>query len=122
MRILIAAVTVVMLAGCTTPGDLKSGKATISASSTKTPKQYALCVMPKICFAAFQTGNVPMGKRLERIREWLTPRTRLWAGIALYAVTFAVPLISPGTSVSWLIGPASVLFVGSFIPATGKKR
>ena len=47
MRILIAAVAVAMLAGCTTPGDLKSGKATISASSTKTPRQYAFCVMPK---------------------------------------------------------------------------
>lgn len=47
MRILIAAVAVAMLAGCTTPGDLKAGKATISASSSKTPKQYALCVMPK---------------------------------------------------------------------------
>jgi len=47
MRILIAAVAVAVLAGCTTPGDLKSGKATISASSNKAPKQYALCVMPK---------------------------------------------------------------------------
>lgn len=49
MRILIAAVAVAvaMLAGCTTPGDLKGGKATISGSSSKAPKQYALCVMPK---------------------------------------------------------------------------
>ncbi len=47
MRILIAAVAVAMLTGCTTPGDLKAGKATISASSRKAPKQYALCVMPK---------------------------------------------------------------------------
>lgn len=47
MRILIAAVAVVVLAGCTTPGDLKAGKATISASSSKAPKQYALCVFPR---------------------------------------------------------------------------
>lgn len=40
-------ITIVMLAGCTTPGDLRGGKATISASSSKAPKQYALCVMPK---------------------------------------------------------------------------
>jgi hypothetical protein len=63
-----------------------------------------------------------MGKRLERIREWLTPRRRLWTGIGLFAVTFAVPVVSPGTSISWLVGPASVLFVGSFIPATNGKR
>ncbi|WP_122300171.1 hypothetical protein [Pseudomonas syringae] len=47
MRILIAAAAVVMLAGCTTPADLKGGKATISATSSKAPKQYSLCVMPK---------------------------------------------------------------------------
>ena len=47
MRIVIAVVAMAMLAGCTTPGDLKSGKATISALSSKAPKQYALCVMPK---------------------------------------------------------------------------
>ena len=63
-----------------------------------------------------------MGKRLERIQEWLTPRRRLWAGIGLFAIAFAVPVASPGTSVSWLIGPASVFFVGSFIPVTNGKR
>ncbi|WP_330208967.1 lipoprotein [Pseudomonas sp. Z13] len=47
MRILIAAVAVVMLAGCSTPNDLKSNKPTISSSSSKAPKQYALCVFPK---------------------------------------------------------------------------
>ncbi|MPR00673.1 hypothetical protein F0169_00480 [Pseudomonas sp. MAFF 212408] len=47
MRILIAAVAMMVLAGCTTPGDLKNGKATISASSNKAPKQYALCVFPR---------------------------------------------------------------------------
>nr|WP_150643754.1 lipoprotein [Pseudomonas fluorescens] len=47
MRILIGAVAVAMLAGCSTPSDLKSGKSTISASTAKTPKQYALCVLPR---------------------------------------------------------------------------
>ncbi|NIL19676.1 lipoprotein [Pseudomonas sp. AN3A02] len=47
MRILIAAVAVVMLAGCSTPGDLKKGEASIKASTSKSPKQYALCVFPR---------------------------------------------------------------------------
>lgn len=47
MRILIGALTLVTLTGCSTPGDLKSGKPSISAASSKAPKKYALCVMPK---------------------------------------------------------------------------
>lgn len=47
MRILIAAVAVAMLAGCSTPGDLKKGEASIKASTSKSPKQYALCVFPR---------------------------------------------------------------------------
>lgn len=47
MRKLIGSIMLVLLVGCSSPGDLKSGKATISALSSKTPKQYALCVMPK---------------------------------------------------------------------------
>lgn len=47
MRILIAAVVGVMLAGCMAPGDLKKNEPTISASTAKTPKKYALCVFPK---------------------------------------------------------------------------
>lgn len=62
-----------------------------------------------------------MSKRLEQLQQWLTPRRRLWMGIALIAVTIAVPILSPGTTVSWLIGPASVFFVGAFMPATNGK-
>lgn len=47
MRILIGALAVALLAGCTTPGDLRSGKPSITGVTTKQPKQYALCVMPK---------------------------------------------------------------------------
>jgi hypothetical protein len=47
MRILIAAVAVAMLAGCVSPSDLESNKASISATTKKDPKQYALCVFPK---------------------------------------------------------------------------
>ena len=47
MRILIAAVVGVMLAGCVSPSDLESNMASISTTTTKNPKQYALCVFPK---------------------------------------------------------------------------
>ncbi|WP_236721964.1 hypothetical protein [Pseudomonas frederiksbergensis] len=43
----VGALAVVMLAGCSTPGDLKKNDPTISISSNKTSKQYALCVFPK---------------------------------------------------------------------------
>lgn len=63
-----------------------------------------------------------MGKRLERFRAWFTPRKRFWTGIALYALTIVVPAVSPGTSVSWLVGPAVIFFMGSFMPASSAKR
>jgi len=63
-----------------------------------------------------------MGRRLEKLREWLTPRRRLWTGIGLYAATIIVPTVSPGVNVSWLIGPAAVLLVGSFLPTGIRKR
>ncbi|MFK7607925.1 MULTISPECIES: hypothetical protein [unclassified Pseudomonas] len=47
MRILIAAVAVAMLAGCTTPSDLKFGDPVFATTTKKTPKQYALCVLPR---------------------------------------------------------------------------
>lgn len=49
MRILLASVMAVsvLLAGCSTPGDLKKNAPTISSNSKKSPKQYALCVFPK---------------------------------------------------------------------------
>lgn len=62
------------------------------------------------------------GEKLGAFREWLTPRRRLWAGIGLFAAAIAVPIFSPGTTVNWLIGPASVFLVGSLIPGTKGKR
>lgn len=47
MRILIGLVAAMLLAGCSTPGDLKASDPTISTTTTKAPKQYALCVFPR---------------------------------------------------------------------------
>lgn len=47
MRILIAAVAMVVLAGCVSPADLELNKPTISATTAKEPKRYALCVFPR---------------------------------------------------------------------------
>ncbi|SDI39454.1 hypothetical protein SAMN05216605_1133 [Pseudomonas abietaniphila] len=47
MRILIGALAVALLTGCTTPSDLKSGSPVFTSSTQKSPKQYALCVFPK---------------------------------------------------------------------------
>lgn len=47
MQILIGAVAVAVLAGCVSPSDLKSNTPTVSASTKKSPKTYALCVFPK---------------------------------------------------------------------------
>jgi len=46
MRILIGAVGLALLAGCTTPGDLLKSDPTIVAETSKSPKAYALCVLP----------------------------------------------------------------------------
>jgi len=47
MRILIAAVAAVVLAGCVSPGDLERNDPSIKAATNKDPKAYALCVFPK---------------------------------------------------------------------------
>lgn len=47
MRILIAAVGLVVLAGCVSPSDLKGNTPTTVATTKKSPKAYALCVFPK---------------------------------------------------------------------------
>jgi len=46
MRVLIGVVGLVALAGCTTPGDLLNSDPTIVAKTAKSPKAYALCVLP----------------------------------------------------------------------------
>jgi len=47
MKLTVGALAVALLAGCSTPGDLKKNDPTISAASNKSPKRYALCVFPK---------------------------------------------------------------------------
>ncbi|WP_210713266.1 hypothetical protein [Pseudomonas sp. MWU349] len=46
MRILIAGVALVLLAGCSTPSDLMSGNPVSTHISTKNPKEIGLCVYP----------------------------------------------------------------------------
>nr|WP_236534968.1 hypothetical protein [Pseudomonas tremae] len=46
MRILIGALAVALLAGCSTPSDLMAEKPQMTAISTKAPKAIALCVYP----------------------------------------------------------------------------
>ena len=47
MKFIIGAIAVVLLTGCVTASDLKSGSPTFTSATPKTPKQYALCVFPK---------------------------------------------------------------------------
>lgn len=74
-------------------------------------------------FSNWLSGRAAMaGKKLEAFREWFTPRRKLWTAIGLFAIVFVVPIVFPGTSVTWLVGPASVFLVGCFIPDTNRKR
>lgn len=75
-----------------------------------------------IGFAAYQAGRALMRKRLENFREWLTPRRRLWIGIGLFAISIIVPMMSPGTNVSFLVGPACIFFLGAVMPVSNGKR
>jgi hypothetical protein len=47
MRLFVGAVAVALLAGCVSPGDLESKDPSISTSTAKDPKRYALCVFPR---------------------------------------------------------------------------
>jgi len=47
MKALLLAMGLGLLAGCTTPGDLLKGSPTIVAETSKSPKAYALCVLPE---------------------------------------------------------------------------
>jgi hypothetical protein len=60
--------------------------------------------------------------RVEAFRNWFTPRKRIWTGIGLFAIVIALPFVRPGTTAAWLIGPATVFFLGGFIPDTNVKR
>lgn len=63
-----------------------------------------------------------MGKRLEKVREWLTPRRRIWAGVGLLVAYFLIPAVSPGATVDWLIGPAAVFLIGGIMPESTSKQ
>lgn len=63
-----------------------------------------------------------MGKRLEKVREWLTPRRRIWAGVGLLAAFFLIPAVSSGTTVDWLIGPAAVFLIGGLMPEASRRQ
>lgn len=47
MKLTVGALAVALLAGCSSPGDIKKNDPTISASTTKAAKKYALCVFPR---------------------------------------------------------------------------
>ncbi len=47
MRILIGALACALLSGCVGPGDLAENEPSITVSTKKDPKRYALCVFPK---------------------------------------------------------------------------
>lgn len=63
-----------------------------------------------------------MGKRLEKIRTWFTPRRRLWAGLSMYALVIVAPMIGLGTSLSFLVGPACFIVFSSFMHRPARKR
>lgn len=47
MRTFILAASVAMLAGCVSPSDLKNNTPTMQVKTTKSPRDYAICVFPK---------------------------------------------------------------------------
>lgn len=47
MRIVMAIMGLVLLAGCVSPSDLKGNSPTTKAVTDKSPKDYALCVFPQ---------------------------------------------------------------------------
>ncbi|AIC20566.1 hypothetical protein EY04_17130 [Pseudomonas chlororaphis] len=47
MRLFVGALAVAMLAGCVSPSDLKSNAPTTTATTKKSPRDYAVCVFPK---------------------------------------------------------------------------
>ncbi|MBV4518540.1 hypothetical protein KVG88_00560 [Pseudomonas sp. SWRI74] len=46
MKLIVGALAVALLAGCTTPSDLMKEAPELSANTKKDPKTYALCVYP----------------------------------------------------------------------------
>lgn len=63
-----------------------------------------------------------MGKRLEIALEWFTPRRRFWVGVGLLAITMVVPMIRPGTNMTFLVAPAVICLLSAFILPPHDKR
>ena len=63
-----------------------------------------------------------MGKRLEKFREWLTPRRRLWIGIGLFVLIVVVPMVRPGTNMIFLVAPAVMILLSAFGLWSNDKR
>lgn len=47
MKLIVGALALALLAGCSSPGDIKKNDPTITASTNKSAKKYALCVFPR---------------------------------------------------------------------------
>lgn len=47
MKLIVGALALALLAGCSSPGDIKKNDPTINASTNKSAKKYALCVFPR---------------------------------------------------------------------------
>ncbi|MGS0546521.1 hypothetical protein ACU8WE_28805 [Pseudomonas parakoreensis] len=47
MKLIMGALAVALLAGCVSPTDLKSNTPTTTATTKKSPREYAVCVFPK---------------------------------------------------------------------------
>lgn len=47
MKFFVGVLAAALLAGCSSPGDVKKNEPTISASTSKSAKKYALCVFPR---------------------------------------------------------------------------
>jgi hypothetical protein len=63
-----------------------------------------------------------MGKRLEKFREWFTPRRRLWIGIGVFALIVVVPMVRPGTNMIFLVTPAVMILLSTFGLGSNDKR
>jgi len=68
-----------------------------------------------ICFAAYQTRRVGVAaNQLKRVREWLTPKRRLWIGAALMGIWGGLVSVKPGPYLLFLQIPAVILFMGAW--------
>ncbi len=59
-----------------------------------------------------------MGKRLQELRNGLTPRRGLWTGISLFAVVGLGTMLALEIDLSFLIAPAATFFTSTVLPAS----